>query len=116
MRRVIYPMGVTAAPWTMPWNEARLGRSADLDKPIWLNVFKNRMFRELPPLIRTQLSFTSFTMWLMMRGYHLSFGTKSRWSLPLKVMGTSHHFRYSGVVDETSMTSRVVSFCFLLDS
>jgi hypothetical protein len=32
------------------------------------------------------------------------------------MMGTSNHFRYVGVVGETSMTSWVVSCCFLLDS
>jgi hypothetical protein len=32
------------------------------------------------------------------------------------VMGTSNHFRYSRVASETTMTSRAVSFYFLLDS
>jgi hypothetical protein len=31
-------------------------------------------------------------------------------------MGTLNHFKYSRVVGETAMTSRVVSFYFLLDS
>jgi hypothetical protein len=77
-------MGVVATPGTMPWNSARLGRSA--------------------------------MMGLTMRGYLLGFGTKSRWSLWLKVMGISDHFSYSGVVGETTMTSRAMSFCFLIDS
>jgi hypothetical protein len=100
--------------YAMEWT--RLGHNVDLDNPIWLNVFKNRMFRELPPLIRTQLSLTSFMMGLQIRGYRHSFGTKSGWSLLSKLMGTSDHFRYSGVAGETSMTSWVVSFYFLLDS
>jgi hypothetical protein len=33
-----------------------------------------------------------------------------------KVMGISDHFRYSGVAGETTMTSRAMSFYFLLDS
>jgi hypothetical protein len=31
-------------------------------------------------------------------------------------MGTSDHFMYSGVAGPTAMTSRAVSFYFLLDS
>jgi hypothetical protein len=53
---------------------------------------------------------------LTMTGYYPSFGTKPRWSLHSKVMGISDHLRYSRVVGETAMTSRAVSFCFLLDS
>jgi hypothetical protein len=53
---------------------------------------------ELPPSTRTRLSFTSLTMGLMMRGYRLSFGIKSEWSMQLEVMGTLDRFRYSGVV------------------
>jgi hypothetical protein len=64
----------------------------------------------------TQLSLTSLTMGLTIRGYRPGFGIKSRWSLRSKVMGTSDYFRYSGVVGETAMTSRAVSFYFLLDS
>jgi hypothetical protein len=74
------------------------------------------MFRELPPSMRTRLSLTSLMMGLTMRGYHLDFGTKSGWSLWSKVMGTSDHLRYSGVADDSAMTSQAVSFCFLLDS
>jgi hypothetical protein len=44
------------------------------------------------------------------------FGTKFRWSLRSKVMGTSDHVRYSGEVGETTMTSWAVSFFFCLDS
>jgi hypothetical protein len=96
--------------------EQRLGRSAVHGKPIWSNVFKNRMFRELPPLTRTRLSFTSLTIGLIIRGYHPNIGTKSGWSLWSKVMETSDHFMYSGVAGETAMTSRAVSFYFLFDS
>jgi hypothetical protein len=34
----------------------------------------------------------------------------------IKMMGTSDHLRYFGVVGENVMTSQAVSFCFLLDS
>jgi hypothetical protein len=80
----------------MPWNEARLGPNTDLDNPIWWKIFKNRMFKELPPLIRTQLSLICFMMGLIVTGYRPYFGTESEWLLQLKVMGTSNHFRYSG--------------------
>jgi hypothetical protein len=100
----------------MPWKGAQLGHNKDLNNPIWSKVFKNRMFRELPPLTWTRLGLTCLTMGLTMRGYCPSFGTKSRWSLWSKAMGTSDHLRYSKVVSETAMTSRAVSFCFLLDS
>jgi hypothetical protein len=50
-----------------------------------------------------------------MRGYRLGFGTKSRWSLRSKVMGTLDHFSYSGVAGETAMISWAMSFYFLLD-
>jgi hypothetical protein len=114
--RVIWPMGVTDSPGTIPWKGARLGCSANLYNPIWWKVIKNRIFRELPPSTRTQLSLTSLTMRLTIKGYRPGFGIKSGWSLRLKVMGTLDHFRYSRVVGGTTMTSRVVSFCFLLDS
>jgi hypothetical protein len=55
-------------------------------------------------------------MVLTIRGYWPDFGIKSRWSLRLKVMGTSDHFRYSGVAGETAMTSQAVSFYFLFGS
>jgi hypothetical protein len=93
-----------------------MGHNRDLDNTIWEKVFKNRMFRELPPSTRTQLSFTSLTMGLTMRGYRPGFGTKFDWSLQSKVIGTSDHFRYLGVVGETTMTSWAMSFYFLLDS
>jgi hypothetical protein len=64
----------------------------------------------------TRLFLTSLMMGLTMRGYHPSFGTKSRWSMQSKVMGTSDHLRYSGVAAETAMTSWAVRFYFLLDS
>jgi hypothetical protein len=64
------------------------------------------MFRELPPSTRTRLSLTSLTMGLTMRAYYPDFDTKSGWLLQLKVVGTSDHLRYSGVVGETAMTSR----------
>jgi hypothetical protein len=54
----------------------------------------------------TWLSFTSLTMGPMMRGYRPGFGTKSGWLLWSKVMETSDHLRYSGVVGLTAMTSR----------
>jgi hypothetical protein len=92
------------------------GHSIDLDNPNWWKVFKNRMFRELPPSIRTRMSFTSLTMRITMRGYQPGFGTKSRWSLRSKVIWTSNHFRYSWMVGETAMTSQAVSFYFLLDA
>jgi hypothetical protein len=62
------------------------------------------------------MSLTSLMMRLVIRGYRLSFETKSGWSLRSKVIGTSDQFRYSGVAGPTAMTSRTVSFCFLLDS
>jgi hypothetical protein len=75
------------------------------------------MFRELPLLTRAQLRLTSLTMGLTIRGYCPGYGTKSGWSLRSKLMGTSDDSTYSGgVAGETAMTSRVVSFCFLLDS
>jgi hypothetical protein len=46
------------------------------------------------------------------RGYQPSFGTNFGWSLRSKVMGTSDHFRYSGVAGETAMTSQAESFYF----
>jgi hypothetical protein len=79
-------------------------------------VFKNRMLMELPPSMRTRLSLTSLRMGLMIRGYRPSFGMKSGWSLQSKVIGTSDHFRYSGVAGSIVMTSRAVSFYFLLES
>jgi hypothetical protein len=88
--------GVIAAPGTMPWKRARLGHSKNLDNPIWSKVFRNRMFKELPPSTRTRLSLISLTMGQTMRGYHPGYGTKSGWSLRSKVMGTSDHLRYSG--------------------
>jgi hypothetical protein len=108
--------GIAAALETMPWKGARLGHSRDLDNPIWLKVFRNRMFKELPPSMRTRLSLTSLMMGQTMRGYRPGFGTKTGWSLRLKVMGTSDHFRYSRVMGETAMTSRTMSFYFCLDS
>jgi hypothetical protein len=110
------PDGATAALGTILWKGARLGHSAHLDNPIWLKVFKNRMFRELPPSIRTRLSLMSLMMELTIRGYGPDFVIKSGWSLQSKVMETSSHFRYSGVAGDTAMTSWVVSFCFLLES
>jgi hypothetical protein len=62
-----------------------------LDNPIWLKVFKNRIFRELHPSSRTLLSFTSLTMGLTMRGYHPDFATKFRWSLWSNIIGTLDH-------------------------
>jgi hypothetical protein len=114
--RVIWLTGVTTMPGTMPSKGPRLEHNRDLDKSIRSKVFRNKMFRELPPLMRTQLSLTSLTMGLIMRGYHPGFGTKSGWSLRSKVMGTSDHLRYLGVAGETVITSQAVSFCFLLDS
>jgi hypothetical protein len=95
--RAIWLTGVTAAPGTMPWKGARLEHSRDLDNPIWLKVFRNRMFKELAPYRRTRLRLTSLTMGQTMRGYRPGFGTKSRWLLRSMVIGTSDHFRYSGV-------------------
>jgi hypothetical protein len=83
---------------------------------MWLKLFKNWMFRELPPSMRTRLSFTSMMTELTIRGYRPSFGTKSGWPMRSKVMGTSDHLRYSGVVAETAMTSWAWSFSFPLDS
>jgi hypothetical protein len=114
--RAIWPMGVAAAPGTMLWKGARLGHSKDLDNPIWSKVLRNRMFRELPPSMRTRLSLASWTMGQTVRGYRSIFGTKFRWSLRSKVMGTLDHLRYSGVAGETALTAPVVSFCFCLDS
>jgi hypothetical protein len=92
------------------------GRSVDLDNPILLKVFKNKIFKELPPSTRTRLSLTSLMMGQTMRGYRPGFGIKCRWSLRLKVMGTWDHFRYSEVAGETAMISRAMSFYFVLDS
>jgi hypothetical protein len=114
--RMIWPMGVTAALGTMPWKGARLEHNRDLDNPIWLKVFRNRMLKEVPPSARTRLILTSFTMGQTMRGYNPGIGMKSRWSLQLKVMGTLDHLRYSGVAGETTMISRAVSFYLQLDS
>jgi hypothetical protein len=74
------------------------------------------MFSELPPSMRTQLSLTFFKIELTMRGYQPDLGMKFRWSIGSKVIRTSYHFKYSGVADPTSRTSRAVSFSFLLDS
>jgi hypothetical protein len=109
-------MGVAVVPGTMQWKGARLGHNRDLDRPIRSKVFKNKIFRELSPLMMTQLSLTSLTMGLTMRGYHTGFATKSGCSLRSKVIGTLDHLRYSGVTGESVMTSRAVSFCFLLNS
>jgi hypothetical protein len=108
-------MGVVATLGTILWKGALLKCSVDLDSPIWSKVFKNRMFRELPPSMRTRLSLTSLSMGLIISRYRHGFGMKSRWSLQSKVMGSSDHFKYSGVTSDTSMTSRVVSFFFLFD-
>jgi hypothetical protein len=79
--RTIWPMGVAATPGTMPWKGAQLGHNKDLDNPIWSKVFRNIMFKELPPLTRTQLSLIFLMMGQTMRGYCLDFGIKSGWSL-----------------------------------
>jgi hypothetical protein len=88
--------GGATAPGTMPWKGAQLGHSRDLGNSIWLNVFRNKMFRGLPPSMRTQLSLTSLTMGVTISRYRPGFGTKSGWSLGSKVMGTSYHLRYTG--------------------
>jgi hypothetical protein len=116
MGRLIWPTGVITALGDMPWKGAWLGCSVDLEIPIWSKVFKNKMFRVLPLLTRTQLSLTSLMMDLTIKGYRPDFGMNSGSSLWSKVMGTSDHFRYSGVAGDTAMTSRSVSFHFLLDS
>jgi hypothetical protein len=51
-----------ATPRTMPWKGAQLVRSEALDNPIRSKVFRKRMFKELPPSMRTWLSFTSLMM------------------------------------------------------
>jgi hypothetical protein len=84
--RVIWPTGVAAALGTITWKGAQLGRSADLDNPIWSKVFKNKIFRELPPSTRTRLSLTSLMMGLTIRVCQPDFGIKSGWSLQSKVM------------------------------
>jgi hypothetical protein len=76
----------------MSWNGAQLGCSADLDNPIWTKVFRNRMFKELPPSTRTRLSLYSLMMGPTVRWYHPSFGTKSGWLLHSKVMGIVDHY------------------------
>jgi hypothetical protein len=58
----------------MEWGPT--GHSADLGSPIWSNVFKNRMFMELPPSTRNRLSFTSLMIGLTMGGYRPGFVTK----------------------------------------
>jgi hypothetical protein len=93
-----------------------MGHNRALDNPILSKVFKNSIFRELPPSTRTQLSLKSLTIGLTMRVYCPGFGTKLGWLLRSRVMGTLDHLRYSGVEGETAMTSWTVSFCFLLDS
>jgi hypothetical protein len=65
------------------------------------------MFSVVPPSMRT--------MGLTIEGYRPSFRMKFGWSLQSKVIGTSDHFRYSGMVGPIAMTFRVVSFCFLHD-
>jgi hypothetical protein len=82
------------------------GAQRDLDNPIWLKVIWNRIFKELPPSTRIRLSLTSLMMGQTMRGYRPNFGTKFGWSLWSKMMGTSGHLRYSGVMGETAMTSQ----------
>jgi hypothetical protein len=47
---------------------AQLGRNVDLGSPIYSKVFKNKMYREFPPSMSTQLSFTSFMIGLTIRG------------------------------------------------
>jgi hypothetical protein len=54
--------------------------SADLGKPIWSNVSRNRMLTKLPPSTRTQMSSTSMMMGLTISGYRPDFGMKSGWS------------------------------------
>jgi hypothetical protein len=109
-------MGVAATPGTIPWEGAELACIRDLDNPIWSKVFRKGRVREMPPSTSTRLSLTSFTIGQTTRGYRPGFGIKSGWSPRSKVMGTSDHLRYSGVVGPTDMTSRAVSFCFLLGS
>jgi hypothetical protein len=55
-------------------------------------------------------------MGLTIKEYRPGFGMKSGCSLRSKVIGTSGHFKYSGVAGENAMTSQEVSFYFLLDS
>jgi hypothetical protein len=43
------------------------GAQQDLDNPIWSKVFRNKMFRELPPSRRIRLSLTSLMMGQTMR-------------------------------------------------
>jgi hypothetical protein len=62
MGRTIWLMGVAAALGTMPWKGAQLECIKDLDNLIRSKVFRNKMFRELPPSMRTQLSLTSLMM------------------------------------------------------
>jgi hypothetical protein len=40
---------VAATLGTTPSKVVLLGRNADLGRPIWSNVFRNKMFSELPP-------------------------------------------------------------------
>jgi hypothetical protein len=47
--RVIWLTWVAAALETIPWKGTRLEHGVHLDNPIWLKIFKNIMFRELPP-------------------------------------------------------------------
>jgi hypothetical protein len=44
-KRVIWKMGIVAAPGTLSWKGSRLKRSANLESLNWSKVFKNRMFR-----------------------------------------------------------------------
>jgi hypothetical protein len=54
---------------TFSWKGARLTRSTDLESSIWSKVFKNRMFRELPPSTRFRFSLTSLMMGVTISGY-----------------------------------------------
>jgi hypothetical protein len=114
--RVICPTSVTMALGTIPRKGTLQDCSAILGRPIWSIVFRNRMLIELPPSTRTRLILLSLMMGLMIRGYRPDVGMKSGPSLRLTVMDTSDHFRYSGLAGPTVMTSRAVSFYFLLDS
>jgi hypothetical protein len=69
--------GVAATLGTILCKGAQLKHSTDLESPIWSKVFKNRMFKELPPLMRTRLSLTSLMIGLTIKGYRPSFGMKS---------------------------------------
>jgi hypothetical protein len=74
-------------------------------QPYLVKSLQKRRSRELLPSTSTRLSLMSFTMGQTTRGYIPGFGIKYVCSPRSKVMETSDHISYSGVVGLTTMTS-----------